>query len=220
MKNFLNRSSYRTSSRTTRNSLEEMLRTIWFAYSWHTTVIAFRVLLTILAISVRRPSILLPLTRRKSHLGVQRSIAWSQDMSKASRTGLLGMSTPLHLYITHLTIYILNRSLHWSYQTERYFGDKGMEIKRHRIVELLPVETEELPPSLTTKNSEVICAPTFSFGEKGALILVSCFSIFSPLVSSSAALRFYVYSAFITMTVFILSIIFDLHPSFDNFAKI
>jgi hypothetical protein len=97
-----------------------------------------------------------------------------------------------------------------------------MEIKRHRTVELLPMETEDLPPSLTTKDPEVICAPTFSFGEKGALILVSCFSIFSPLVSSSTALRFYVYSAFITMTVFILSIIFDLQPSFkfDNFAKI
>lgn len=97
-----------------------------------------------------------------------------------------------------------------------------MEIKRTRIVELDPVETEKLPLSLITRSPEVSCAPKFSFGEKGALILVSCLSVLSPLVSSSTALRVYVYSAFITMTVFILSVIFDFHPSFkfDNFANV
>ena len=193
-----------------------MERTIWSAYSWHTTVTAFRVLLTMLAISVRKPLILFPLTRSKSHLGAQRSTAWSQDMCKASRTGLSGMSAPLHL---HYAFDILDRSLHWSFLTQRYFDSKGMEVKRHRFVELLPLQTdsEELPLSLITANPEISYTPKFSFGEKGALILASWLPSLSPLVPSSITLRFYVYSAFFTMTVFILSIFFDLHPSFNSY---
>ena len=115
----------------------------------------------------------------------------------------------------------INRSLHWSFQTHRYFGSEGMEVKRHRVVQLLPLETEELPRSLLTKTSEVSCTPKFSFGEQGALILD--FPVHSPVVPSFSALRIYLYSsAFITMTVFILSIIFDLHAYFngDIFVKI
>ena len=133
------------------------------------------------------------------------------------------MSTPFYFLLYPSDI--LNRSLHWSFQTQRYFGSKGMEVKRHRFVELLPLETEEIPaPSMpvTIMKPEVSYTPKFSFGEKGALILLSWFTALSPLIPSSIALRVYVYSAFITMTVFILSIIFDLHPSFNsyNFAKI
>ena len=132
------------------------------------------------------------------------------------------MSRPPLFYITHFDIF--NRSLHWSFQTQRYFGTKGMEVKRHRFIEVLPLEKEEFSPFLpvTDVTPEVSCTPKFSFGEKGALVLVSWFSALSPLVPSSIALRVYVYSAFITMTVFILSIIFDLHPSFNsyNVAKI
>ena len=100
-----------------------------------------------------------------------------------------------------------------------------MEVKRHRIVELQPLEREELPPSepLTTINSVIsFTPPKFSFGEKGALLLIAWLSALSPLIPSSIALRVYVYSAFITMTVFILSIIFDLHISFTsyNFARL
>ena len=94
-----------------------------------------------------------------------------------------------------------------------------MEVKRHRLVELLPVEKEILPASLTSmvqKEPEATYTPKFSLGEKSVLALVSWFSALSPLVPSSIALRVYVYSAFITMTVFILSIIFDLHPSFSS----
>ena len=172
------------------------------------------------AISVLRPWIPFPLTRSKSRLGALRSTKWSQAMSKASKTGLSGMYIPLYLLYAFDT---LNRSLHWSFRTQRYFGTKGMEVKRHRTIELLPVEpeTEEFPPtseSLTTmKQPEVIYTPKFSFGEKGALILFSWFSALSPLVHSSIALRVYVYSAFITMTVFVLSIIFDIHPSLNSY---
>jgi hypothetical protein len=66
-------------------------------------------------------------------------------------------------------------------------------------------------------NPEINYSSKFSFGEKGALILVAWLSAISPLVSSTVALRVYVYSAFVTMTVFILSIIFDLHPSFNSY---
>jgi hypothetical protein len=106
-----------------------------------------------------------------------------------------------------------------------------MEVKRHRVVELLPLETVELQPSelqlepsesLTTINPVIsFTPPKFSFSEKGALILIAWLSALSPLIPSSIALRVYVYSAFITMTVFILSIIFDVHTSFNsyNFAR-
>ena len=170
-----------------------------------------------LAISVRRPLILFPLTKSKSHLGALRSTTWSQDMSKASRTGLSGMSGPLHL--NHASD-VANSSLHWSYQTHRYFGTNGMEVKRHRVVELLPLETVESPASesLTTFKPLISFTPKFSFSEKGALVLIAWLSALSPLIPSSIALRVYVYSAFITMTVFVLSIIFDLHSSFNSFS--
>lgn len=169
-----------------------------------------------LAISVRRPLIPLPLTKSKSHLGALRSTKWSQDMSKASRIGLSGMSAPI--YLNHASD-ILTRSLHWSFRTHRYFGTKGMEVKRHRVVELQPLETAvESPPSLTTFNPVIRFTPKFSLGEKGALVLIAWLSALSPLIPTSIALRVYVYSAFITMTVFILSIIFDLHSSFNSFS--
>ena len=129
---------------------------------------------------------------------------------------------PLYL---HYGFDILNRSLHWSFRTHRYFGTEGTEVKRHRLIKLLPLRTEKLPspPSMTTERSEVsTCTPKFSFGEKSSLVLLSWFSTLSPLVPSSIALRVYVYSAFITMSVFVLSNIFDFHPSFNSYntAKI
>ena len=105
-----------------------------------------------------------------------------------------------------------------------------MEVKRHRIVELLPVEKEdspveedsELPPSesLTTMKPETSLTSKFLFGEKGLFILLAWLYAFSPLIPSTIALRVYVYSAFVTMTVYILSIIFDLHLSFNSYVRI
>ncbi|PCH37689.1 terpenoid synthase [Wolfiporia cocos MD-104 SS10] len=41
------------------------------------------------------------------------------------------------LYVQGLQDWIVG-SLHWSFMTERYFGKSGAEVKRHRIVKLLP----------------------------------------------------------------------------------
>lgn len=41
------------------------------------------------------------------------------------------------LYIQGLQDWIVG-SLHWSFMTERYFGKSGTEVKKHRIVKLLP----------------------------------------------------------------------------------
>jgi hypothetical protein len=33
-------------------------------------------------------------------------------------------------------------SLHWSFHTERYFGKHGLEVKKHRTIQLLPKKTQ------------------------------------------------------------------------------
>jgi len=43
----------------------------------------------------------------------------------------------VQVYVQGLADWIVG-SLHWSFETERYFGKKGMEVKRTRVVELLP----------------------------------------------------------------------------------
>ena len=40
-------------------------------------------------------------------------------------------------YVQGLQDWIVG-SLHWSFMSQRYFGDKGAEVKKHRYVELLP----------------------------------------------------------------------------------
>ena len=41
------------------------------------------------------------------------------------------------LYVQGLQDWIVG-SLHWSFMTERYFGKSGAQVKKHRIVKLLP----------------------------------------------------------------------------------
>ena len=41
------------------------------------------------------------------------------------------------LYMQGLQDWIVG-SLHWSFMTERYFGKSGAEVKKHRVVRLLP----------------------------------------------------------------------------------
>lgn len=41
------------------------------------------------------------------------------------------------LYVQGLQDWIVG-SLHWSFMSERYFGKEGAEIKKHRVVKLLP----------------------------------------------------------------------------------
>ncbi|PPQ86910.1 hypothetical protein CVT25_009796 [Psilocybe cyanescens] len=42
-------------------------------------------------------------------------------------------------YVQGLQDWIVG-SLHWSFQTRRYFGEQGMEVKKHRVVKLLPLK--------------------------------------------------------------------------------
>jgi len=45
-------------------------------------------------------------------------------------------------YVQGLAYWIVG-SLHWSFDSERYFGKKGGQIKKDRIVELAPVRVSE-----------------------------------------------------------------------------
>ncbi|EAU88892.1 hypothetical protein CC1G_12294 [Coprinopsis cinerea okayama7 len=51
-------------------------------------------------------------------------------------------------YVQGLEDWIVG-SLHWSFQTRRYFGDEGQEIKQHRLVKLLTVAPPPPPPPPT-----------------------------------------------------------------------
>ena len=44
------------------------------------------------------------------------------------------------MYVQGLQDWIVG-SLHWSFMTQRYFGQAGAEVKRHRVVKLLPRRT-------------------------------------------------------------------------------
>ncbi|KAF9065784.1 isoprenoid synthase domain-containing protein [Rhodocollybia butyracea] len=48
----------------------------------------------------------------------------------------------VQIYVRGLQDWIVG-SLHWSYQTTRYFGTKGQEVKKNRHVKLLPVAEEQ-----------------------------------------------------------------------------
>lgn len=43
----------------------------------------------------------------------------------------------VHFFQVFLLVPI-GRSLHWSFKTHRYFGSEGQQVKKHRIVKLLP----------------------------------------------------------------------------------
>ena len=50
-------------------------------------------------------------------------------------------------------------TLHWSFDSERYFGKKGLEVKKSRIVELEPVRVPDpiaLPGSSVSAESAVM----------------------------------------------------------------
>ena len=63
----------------------------------------------------------------------------------------------VQVYVQGLADWIVG-SLHWSFESERYFGKKGKQIKRDRIVELAPVRVSEpvdLANSLDVAESEI-----------------------------------------------------------------
>ena len=63
-------------------------------------------------------------------------------------------------YVQGLADWIVG-SLHWSYDSERYFGKKGGQVKKGRIVELAPVRAPEPVASanspVATKSGVRVC---------------------------------------------------------------
>ena len=63
----------------------------------------------------------------------------------------------VQVYVQGLADWI-SGSLHWSFESERYFGKKAGQVKKHRVVELLPVgapEPVESASSLDVTESAV-----------------------------------------------------------------
>ena len=57
----------------------------------------------------------------------------------------------VQVYVQGLADWIVG-SLHWSFDSERYFGKKGLEIKETRIVELAPLRA---PKSVALAKSPI-----------------------------------------------------------------
>jgi len=57
-------------------------------------------------------------------------------------------------YVQGLADWIVG-SLHWSFDSERYFGKEGLQVKKNRIVELAPVRISE---PMAPANSHVVTA--------------------------------------------------------------
>jgi len=78
----------------------------------------------------------------------ERLPSWGAEIDQMVANYVQGLQDWIVGYVTSsfpslylcLTVF-LSRSLHWSFQTRRYFGSEGAEIKKHRIVKLLPVRS-------------------------------------------------------------------------------
>lgn len=109
--------------------------------------IPFRAPLTTLETCALKRSTRFVRVKLRYHHGVQKSIRWWKGMSKVCRTGLWGMSPDAFRRQFVSNTMRWSRSLHWSFQTHRYFGKEGLEVKKHRVVKLLPVvsRTKDVP---------------------------------------------------------------------------
>lgn len=58
----------------------------------------------------------------------------------------------VQVYVQGLADWIVG-SLHWSFDSERYFGKKGLQVKESRTVELEPVQ---VPEPVVSANSSVV----------------------------------------------------------------
>ena len=58
----------------------------------------------------------------------------------------------VQVYVQGLMDWIVG-NLHWSFYSERYFGKKGLQIKKARVVELAPLRVTE---SVTLANPPVL----------------------------------------------------------------
>ena len=68
--------------------------------------------------------------------------SWGPEIDKMVACYVQGLQDWIVGYVfisfSNFFIYLLlPSSLHWSFQTNRYFGDKGLEVKKHRLVKLL-----------------------------------------------------------------------------------
>jgi len=78
----------------------------------------------------------------------ERLPSWGAEIDQMVANYVQGLQDWIVGYVTSSfpSLYLcltgfLSRSLHWSFQTRRYFGSEGTEIKKHRIVKLLPVRS-------------------------------------------------------------------------------
>ncbi|KAH9848860.1 terpenoid synthase [Lenzites betulinus] len=97
------------------------------------------------------------------------------------------------LYVQGLQDWIVG-SLHWSFMTRRYFGTAGAEVKKHRVVKLLPRKGDPpqsaqepktalgayQPPGSPTKTSGFFQREDKSmFGPLSLLVFVPAFALFA-----------------------------------------
>jgi hypothetical protein len=58
---------------------------------------------------------------------------------KGLQDWIVGYVCSFFCYFVEVSDSSFDRSLHWSFQTHRYFGSEGQNVKKHRIVKLLPL---------------------------------------------------------------------------------
>ena len=94
---------------------------------------------------------MIPVVMAQEGLDLQSAVDFVGDMCKQSIDRFIEeqaylpswgpkIDADLAIYIDGLANWIVG-SLHWSFDTERYFGKNGRQVKATRIVELLPRRT-------------------------------------------------------------------------------
>jgi len=95
---------------------------------------------------------MIPVVMNERGLGLQSAVDFVGEMCKSAidrfkteRTNLpswgLEIDRQVIIYVQGLADWIVG-SLHWSFESTRYFGINGHKIKRTRVVELLPLRPE------------------------------------------------------------------------------
>ena len=69
--------------------------------------------------------------------------AFYENKAKIPSFGCSKLDAEVAGYVQGLQDWIVG-SLHWSFMSQRYFGIKGAEVKKHRYVELLPPKGDVL----------------------------------------------------------------------------
>jgi hypothetical protein len=76
-----------------------------------------------------------------------------EDRARLPSWGL-EIDAQVQVYVQGLADWIVG-SLHWSFDSERYFGKKGLRIKESRIVELAPLRVSE-PVAFANSNESAV----------------------------------------------------------------